>query len=119
MPTEPQPVTFSQVVHRAVEVCEDSTSDGLDELLRRFEDDDEPVTGIEDVEARVDEKIEPPEFDARAALFAAAGWPYPPGRGHERGSSQGTEHPPVVPQHPRHQRRRVRGALPPGHRPRS
>ena len=38
MATEPEPVTLAQVVHRAVEVCEDSSSEGLDELLQRFED---------------------------------------------------------------------------------
>jgi hypothetical protein len=43
VPTEPQPVTMSRVVRRAVEVCEDSTSTGLDELLQHFEDDDDPV----------------------------------------------------------------------------
>ena len=65
-------LTFSQVVHRAVEVCEDSTSHGLDELLRHFEDDDEPVTGIEDVEAHLDKKIGPPEFDDDDAAVTMA-----------------------------------------------
>ena len=57
MPTEPQPVTMAEVVHRAVEVCEDSTSNrtSLDELLERFEDDDEPIAVIEDVQERLDE----------------------------------------------------------------
>jgi hypothetical protein len=63
MPTEPEPVTLSQVVHRAVEVCEDSTSQGLDELLERFEDADEPITAIEDVEARLEREMGPVEFD--------------------------------------------------------
>lgn len=63
MPTEPQPITMAQVVHRAVEVCEDSTSTSLDELLERFEDDDEPIAAIEDVQERLDEALGPPDFD--------------------------------------------------------
>ena len=63
MPTEPEPVTLAQIVHRAVEVCEGSTSDGLDELLERFEDADEPVTAIDDVTARIEEQMGPVEFD--------------------------------------------------------
>ena len=63
MPTEPQPVTLAQVVHRAVEVCEDSTSQGLDELLERFEDADEPVASIEDIEGRLRDEMGPVEFD--------------------------------------------------------
>ena len=63
MPTEPQPVTFAQVVHRAVEVCEDPGSAGLDELLERFQDDDEPIRGVEDVEERLTAMLGPPELD--------------------------------------------------------
>jgi hypothetical protein len=63
MPTEPQPVTMFEVVRRAVEVCDDGTDNGLDELLDKFEDDDEPISAIEDVEERLNEKIGPPEFD--------------------------------------------------------
>jgi hypothetical protein len=63
MPTEPQPVTLAEIVRRAVEVCEDSESQGLDELLERFEDADEPVTGVEDVEARLEAEMGPVEFD--------------------------------------------------------
>jgi hypothetical protein len=63
MPTEPQPPTLAEVVHRAVEVCEDSTSQGLDELLERFEDADEPITAVGDVEARLRDQLGPVEFD--------------------------------------------------------
>jgi hypothetical protein len=61
--TEPEPVTVAQVVHRAVEVCEDSTSEGLDELLERFEDADEPIAAVENIEQRLDEKLGPPDAD--------------------------------------------------------
>ena len=63
MPTEPQPVTVSEIVHRAVEVCETSTSDSLDALLVRFEDDDRPITAVEDVEEMLDMALGPSEFD--------------------------------------------------------
>jgi hypothetical protein len=63
MPTEPEPVTISEVVHRAVEVCEDSTSESLDELLARFEDDDRPITAIDDIEETLDEALGPADAD--------------------------------------------------------
>ena len=72
MPTEPEPLTLAQVVHRAVEVCEDSTSDGLDELLERFEDADEPVTAIEDIEALLVEQMGPVDFDEDDAALTMA-----------------------------------------------
>ncbi len=63
MPTEPQPPTLAEVVHRAVEVCEDSASSGLDELLERFEDADEPITAVTDLEGRLRDQLGPVEFD--------------------------------------------------------
>jgi hypothetical protein len=63
MPTEPDPITVAEVVHRAVEVCEDSTSDGLDDLLVRFEDDDEPIAAVADIEERLDRVLGPSELD--------------------------------------------------------
>jgi hypothetical protein len=52
-----------EAVHRAVEVCDDGTDSGLDELLDRFEDDDEPISAIDDVEERLNEAIGPTELD--------------------------------------------------------
>jgi hypothetical protein len=72
MPTEPQPVTVSEVVRRAVEVCEDSTSESLDELLEKFEDDDRPISAVEDVEEALDARIGPPEFDDLDAALTMA-----------------------------------------------
>ena len=63
MPTEPSPVTLSEATHRAVEVCADASSPGLDQLLERFQDDDEPIAAIEDVEERLIEVMGPPELD--------------------------------------------------------
>jgi len=72
MPTEPQPVTLSQAVHVAVEVCDDGSSNALDDLLARFEDDDEPISAIEDIEARLDEILGPPELDEDDPAFTMA-----------------------------------------------
>jgi hypothetical protein len=72
MPTEPQPVTMFAVVRRAVEVCDDGTDSGLDELLDRFEDDDEPVSAIDDVEERLNEAIGPVELDEENAPLTMA-----------------------------------------------
>jgi hypothetical protein len=63
MSTEPEPVTVREVVQRAVEVCEDSTSESLDELLLRFEDDDRPISAVEDIEETLDEALGPAEGD--------------------------------------------------------
>src|SRR4051794_41956617 len=54
MPTEPDPITLSQVVHRAVEVCDPAGTDAdLADLFIRFEDADEPVTAGEEIEQRM------------------------------------------------------------------
>jgi hypothetical protein len=44
VPTEPEPVTLADVVHRAVQVCDPDGDEGLADLLERFEDDDEPLS---------------------------------------------------------------------------
>jgi hypothetical protein len=43
MPTDPEPVTLSQVIHRAVVATDPEGDAGLEDLLERFEDDDEPI----------------------------------------------------------------------------
>jgi hypothetical protein len=58
MHAEPGPISLAQVVHRAVEACElGEVDERLDELLQRFEDADEPVRAVEDVELRIDEVL--------------------------------------------------------------
>ncbi|HEY2161688.1 MAG TPA: hypothetical protein VGH24_10305 [Solirubrobacteraceae bacterium] len=77
MPTEPRPVTLFDVVRRAVEVCDPDDSDpGLGRLLEQFEDADEPVTTVENVEERVaiavegvDVEIEDPAVSMAAATI--------------------------------------------------
>lgn len=54
MPTEPPPVTLSQVVRRAVEIVDPDDDDQVvGEFELAFEDADEPVSGVDDVAARV------------------------------------------------------------------
>jgi hypothetical protein len=56
MPTEPEPVTIAQVVHRAVEIVDpDGADEDVVEFLRRFEDVDTPVTAVEDIDTRIAE----------------------------------------------------------------
>ena len=45
MPTDPEPVTLSAVVGRAVAVVDPQGDAGLEDLLAPFEDDDEPLGG--------------------------------------------------------------------------
>jgi hypothetical protein len=54
MPTEPQPITLFEIVKRAVEICDPTDADArLDRLLVQFEDADEPVTAIGNLEERL------------------------------------------------------------------
>jgi len=69
MPTEPAPVTMAEVVHRAVETCDDG-SGTVDDLLARFEDDDEPVSAV-DVERRLDEAVGPRDDEDHPAFTMA------------------------------------------------
>ena len=57
MPTEPQPVTLAQLVHRAAEITDpEGADDDVTALMQRFEDADWPVSGIlESLEQRMAE----------------------------------------------------------------
>jgi hypothetical protein len=72
---EPEPVTVAQVVQRAIEVTDpDGANDALAELLERFEDDDEPVTAVEDFEEAVSESVNSvgdPEIDPELTMAQA------------------------------------------------
>ena len=77
MPTEPRPVSLFDIVKRAVEICDPDDEDArLGELLEQFEDDDEPVTAIENLEERlaiavegVDVEIEDPAVSMATATI--------------------------------------------------
>jgi hypothetical protein len=54
MPTEPETLTLFEIAKRAVDVCDPSgTEASLGDLLLQFEDSDEPVTAIQNLEERV------------------------------------------------------------------
>jgi hypothetical protein len=52
MPTEPQGPTLSEVVRRAVEICEpDDLSGDMERFWLLFEDRDEPISAVGDIQA--------------------------------------------------------------------
>jgi hypothetical protein len=54
MPTEPQPLTLADIARRAVEICDPQDNDAvLGDYLVQFEDADEPITAIQNLEERV------------------------------------------------------------------
>jgi hypothetical protein len=69
------PPTLAEVVHRAVEVADpEGAEEGPGELLRRFEDRDEPVTAEADVEGEIAEvkgAIDPQDEDPAVVMTAA------------------------------------------------
>ena len=77
MPTEPQPITLFEIAKRAVEISDPTGADErLSDLLVQFEDADEPVTAIENLEERVaiavegvDVEIEDPAVSMVAATI--------------------------------------------------
>jgi hypothetical protein len=72
MPTEPQPVTVADAMRRAVEVCDDGSTEGLADFLLRFEDDDEPISAVRNIQDRLDEVLGPPELDDDEAPLTMA-----------------------------------------------
>jgi hypothetical protein len=73
--TEPQELTLSAAVRRAVEACDpEGADDLLADLLTRFEDRDEPITTALDVGQEMDEAIGAldPEGDDPALAMAGA-----------------------------------------------
>ena len=75
MPTEPQPPTLAEVVERAVTVTDlAGASEPVAELLRWFEDRDEPITAVADVDAALAEATTAldPEGDDPALTMARA-----------------------------------------------
>jgi hypothetical protein len=58
MPTEPEPITLSQVVRRAVQIIDPDDHDAdAGDFERAFEDDDEPIRAAGDVLQRVSEVL--------------------------------------------------------------
>lgn len=75
MGTEPQPVSVADVMRRAVEACDPAATDtALGELLLRFEDADQPVTAVDDLESLLADAAGEvdPEVDDPAVSMAIA-----------------------------------------------
>jgi hypothetical protein len=75
MPTEPHTPTLAEVVHAACEVADPTGADErVTELLTRFEDRDEPVTTVGDVEQELAEAhgIIDPDSDDEVLATAVA-----------------------------------------------
>ena len=75
MPTNPQPITLFEIAKRAVEISDPTDADArLGDLLAQFEDADEPVTAIDNLEDRVATAVErvDAEIDDPAVSMAAA-----------------------------------------------
>jgi hypothetical protein len=75
MPTEPHTPTLAEVVRRAAEVADPpGADDRVTELITRFEDRDEPISAVGDVEEQLAEAhgIIDPEFDSEPLRNAVA-----------------------------------------------
>jgi len=76
MPSNPEPVTLAEAVHRAVVVVDPDGHAGLEDLLALFEDDDEPLdsTSAQIAEQRIAEeagKLDPQAEDPALQMAAA------------------------------------------------
>jgi hypothetical protein len=76
MPTDPEPLTLAEAVHRAVVVVDPDGDAGLEDFLERFEDDDEPLgPALADIAAqRIAEesgKLDPEAEDPAVQMAAA------------------------------------------------
>ena len=65
--------SVSDVVRRAVELCDpDDVDPALGDLERQFEDDDEPITAVENIEERLAIALEGVDYDAENPAVAVA-----------------------------------------------
>jgi hypothetical protein len=75
MPSTARPISLFEIAKRAVEICDPDDRDSrLGDLLEQFEDADEPVTAIQNLEERVALAVEgvDVEIDDPAVSMAAA-----------------------------------------------
>src|SRR3954451_2054834 len=74
MPTEPQTPSLFDVAKRAIEACDPTGTDGvLGDFLAQFEDFDEPVTAIDNLDERVAFASEGVDTDVRDPAVQMAG----------------------------------------------
>ena len=75
MSTEPQPLTLAEAVHRAARACDPTgESASAADVLARFEDRDEPIAGLQDVDGRLAEDfgaLDPQEEDPVVQMMRA------------------------------------------------
>jgi hypothetical protein len=73
MPTDPEPLTLADVARRAVEICDPSGRDAvLGDYFLLFEDADEPITAIQNLEERVALAAEGVDVDVSDPSIAVA-----------------------------------------------
>src|SRR3954469_15433314 len=73
MPTEPEPLTLAEVARRAVEICDPNDTDAvLGDYFLQFEDADEPITAIQNLEERIALAAEGVDADADDPSIAVA-----------------------------------------------
>jgi hypothetical protein len=73
MPTEPEPLTLADVARRAVEVCDPQGTDAvLGDYFVRFEDADEPITAVQNLEERIALAAEGVDADVADPSIAVA-----------------------------------------------
>jgi hypothetical protein len=74
MPTEPPPLTLFEVVRRAVQLVDPDDDDSTaGDFERAFEDDDEPVRAVEDIERRVGDVLADLDPATNSGSIAMAG----------------------------------------------
>jgi hypothetical protein len=74
MPTNPDPITLFDVAKRAVEAVDPTDTDGvLGDFLAQFEDADEPITAIQNLEERVAIASEGVDYDVSDPAVQVAG----------------------------------------------
>lgn len=77
MPTEPAPITVFEIAKRAVEICDPESADAaLGDFLAQFEDQDEPVSAVGNLDERValasegvDSNVEDPAVQMAGAVI--------------------------------------------------
>jgi hypothetical protein len=73
MPTEPQPPSLADVARRAVQICDPADADAvLGDYLIQFEDADEPITAIQNLEERIALAAEGVDVDVMDPSIAVA-----------------------------------------------
>ena len=73
MPTEPEPITLADVARRAVEICDPQDADAaLGGYFLQFEDADEPITAVQNLEERIALAAEAVDADVDDPSIAVA-----------------------------------------------